>query len=83
MTLLETTLIIVLVVLAINTVAVTVFICLVLSVFKQTLTKANTVIDDVHEVTNVVSSPIASVLSVVSSIKSLGNIFDHPKKGRD
>jgi len=88
MDLLQITLIVVLIVLSINLIIVGVYLVLVLKEFRQTVRKANLVLDNVHDVTDAVSPPIATIAGIVSgvteslsAVKSISNLFDGRKKG--
>jgi prophage DNA circulation protein len=87
MDLLQITIIFVLVILTLVAVGVGVYLVLVLKELRETVRKANGVLDDVHDVTGAVSSPIATIAGIVSgladslkAVKSVNNLFDKPKK---
>jgi hypothetical protein len=83
-------LIIVLVLLALNTVAVTVAIVLILLQVKETIRKANTLVDSVKDITDTVITPltkaaglvtgIASGVSAAKSVKTFKDIFSKKEK---
>jgi uncharacterized protein YoxC len=87
MDLLQITLIVVLVLLAINLIVVGVYLFLVLKDFRQTVHKANAVLDNVQTVTDAVSSPAATIAGIISgvtqsvgAIKGISNLMDNSKK---
>lgn len=80
---LQITLIIVLIVLTINLIVVGVYITLVLKEFRETVRKANRVLDDVGNVTDAVSRPVASLAGILSgvtdgvrAVKSISSLWD-------
>jgi hypothetical protein len=83
MDILQITLLIALIVLTINLTIIGVYVFLVLKEFRETVIKANMVLDNVHDVTDAVSSPIATVAGVVGgltqsikAIKSISSLFE-------
>jgi hypothetical protein len=83
MDILQITLLIALIVLTINLTIIGVYVFLVLKEFRETVIKANMVMDDVHDVTDAVSTPIASIAGVVGgltqsvrAVKSISSLFD-------
>ena len=57
------------------TAIVSFYVITVLREFRETLKKANDVIDDAHQVTHSVASPISSVLNIVdSAVKSISTV---------
>jgi hypothetical protein len=88
MDLLQITVIVVLIILTIIVSCVGVYLTFVLKELRETVKKTNAVIDGVQKVTNVFSNPMAIVAEIVSgvidgfkAVKSVGSIFDKPKKG--
>lgn len=76
-------LIFILAVLTVNLIAVGIYVILVLKDFRETIKKANSVLDNVHEVTNMVANPITSLAGVIAgvtqgvrAIKSISTLFD-------
>jgi hypothetical protein len=90
MSTLEIVLIVVLVIFAINLLIVGTYLFLVLKELHQTVKRANTVLDNIQGVTNLITSPLSAVAGIVSgvigslgAVKSTGSIFNHhPKGGR-
>lgn len=87
MDLLQITLIIVLTLLAINLIAVGIYVILVLKDFRETIRKANKVLDNVGDVTGVVSGPVSTLAGIISgfgqsvkAVKEISNLVDRPKK---
>jgi prophage DNA circulation protein len=88
MDLLQTTIIVVLLVLTAVVCCVGVHLVFFLKELRETVKKAKGVLDDVQDVTGAVSTPIATIAGIVSGIadslkavKSVGSLFDNPKKG--
>ncbi len=88
MYLLQTTIVVVLVVLTVIVTCAGVYLSLVLKELRETVKKANRVLDNVRDVTGVVSTPIATLAGIISGItgslkavKSVGSLFNKPKKG--
>jgi hypothetical protein len=87
---LQTVLILILILLTINLIAVGIYVLLVLKEFRETVKKANMVLDDVHDVTDAVSNPITSIAGIisgvtqsVSAVKSISSLLDSSKKKED
>ena len=83
MDILQITLLIALIILTINLTIICVYVFLVLKEFRETVIKANLVLDNVHDVTDAVSSPIATIAGVgggltqsVRAVKSISSLFD-------
>jgi hypothetical protein len=83
----QTVLIVVLILLTINLIAVGVYVVLILKEFRETVKKANSVLDNVHNVTNVVANPITSLAGIIAgvtqgvkAIKSISSLFDDKDK---
>lgn len=82
-------LIFILALLTLNLIAVGVYVILVLKEFRETIKKANMVLDDVHDVTDAVSNPISTIAGIISgvtesvkAVKSISSLMDR-KKGSD
>lgn len=80
----QTILIFILSLLTFNLLVVGFYFVLVLSDFRKTLRKTNDVIDDIHTVTDAVSSPVANVLRLVNgvvegfnTVKSINTLLPH------
>ena len=71
---LQVILIFILAILAVTLVAVGVYVVLVLKEFRETIQKANLILDDVENVTNIVSNPLNIVTSVVEGYKAIKNL---------
>ena len=76
-------LIFILAVLTVNLIAVGIYVILVLKDFRETIKKANSVLDNVHEVTDMVANPITSLAGVIAgvtqgvkAIKSISTLFE-------
>jgi uncharacterized protein YoxC len=85
---LQTILIFILAILTINLIAVGIYVVLVLKEFRETVKKANGVLDNVHTVTDAVSNPISAIAGIISgvtesvkAVKSISSLADGPKKG--
>jgi len=88
MELLQVTITVVLIFLTLVFVAVGIYLVLVLKEFRETVKKANKVLDDVGGVTGAVSTPISTFAGIVSglveslkTVKSVNSLFGNPKKG--
>jgi hypothetical protein len=89
MDLLQVTIICVLIVLTLVVVAVGIHVVLVLKETRQSVKKTNKILDNVGEVTNAVTTPIATVAGIVAGLadsikaaKSVNSLFSKkPKKG--
>jgi prophage DNA circulation protein len=84
---LQTVLILILILLTINLIAVGIYVLLVLKEFRETVRKANMVLDDVHEVTDAVANPITTIAGIfsgvtqsVNAVKSISSLLDSSKK---
>jgi uncharacterized protein YoxC len=84
---LQLILIFILALLTINLIIVGAYVILVLKELRQTVKKTNTVLDDVNAVTNAVSSPVASILGIATSvlegvktIKSVRTLLDNSEE---
>jgi len=64
----QTILIFILAVLTINLIAVGVYVILVLKDFRETIKKANEVLDNVHQVTDVVANPITTISGIIAGV---------------
>ncbi len=65
---LQLTIIIVLAILTLNTVAITVSIVLILKEVRELLVKTNRIVDNVHTVTSTISNPIATLIESVTAL---------------
>jgi len=71
---LQILLIFILAVLTIMLVGVGIYVILVLKEFKETLQKANTIIDDVESLANAISNPLSIITGVMEGIKAVKNL---------
>ena len=76
-------LIFILALLTLNLIAVGVYVILVLKEFRETLKRANMVLEDVHDVTDAVSNPISTIAGIISgvtesvkAVKSISSLMD-------
>jgi hypothetical protein len=83
---LQVTLIIVLGVFAVTLLCVGIYLIRILIEFKNTVTKANKVLDDVGDVTGAVSGPVTSLAGIISgvtesvkAVKSIRSLLDGSK----
>jgi hypothetical protein len=83
----QTILIFILCVLALNLIAVGIYVILVLRDFRDTIKKANAVLDNVDQVTGMVASPavtvagiIAGVAESVNAVKTISGLMGHKKE---
>jgi uncharacterized protein YoxC len=83
----QTILIFILAILTVNLIAVGVYVVLVLKEFRQTVKKANSVLDNVHTVTDAVTHPINSIAGIISgvtesikAVKSISSLIDNKKE---
>lgn len=83
-------LIFILALLTLNLIAVGVYVILVLKEFRETIKKANLVLDNVHEVTDAVANPIttiagmiAGITNSVKAVKSISSLIDNSKNKED
>ena len=84
---LQTVLIVILVILTINLIGVGIYVILILKEFRETVRKANHVLDNVGDVTDVVVNPITSLAGVitgvtqsVNAVKAISSLFDKKEK---
>lgn len=84
---LQTVLIVILVILTINLIGVGIYVILILKEFRETIRKANHVLDNVGEVTDVVVNPITSLAGVitgvtqsVNAVKAISSLFERNEK---
>lgn len=71
---LQVVLIFILALLTITLVGVGIYVILVLKEFRETIQKANMIIDDVETLTNVVSNPLSIVTGVIEGYKAIKNL---------
>ena len=71
---LQILLIFILAVLTVVLVGVGIYVILVLKEFRETLQKANLIIDDVENITNVVSNPLSVITGVIEGIKAVKSL---------
>ena len=83
----QTILVILLAILTINLIAVGIYVVLVLKEFRETVKKANLVLDNVHEVTDAVASPITSIAGIIAgvtesvrAVKAISSLIDGSSK---
>jgi hypothetical protein len=79
-------LIFILALLTLNLIAVGVYLILVLKEFRETIKKANLVLDNVHEVTSAVANPITTIAGIIAgvtnsvrAVKSISTLIDNSK----
>ena len=79
-------LIFILALLTLNLIAVGIYLILVLKEFRETIKKANLVLDNVHEVTDAVANPITTIAGIISgvtnsikAVKSISTLIDNSK----
>ena len=79
----QTILIFILAILTVNLIAVGIYVILVLKEFRQTVIKANSVLDNVHDVTDFVANPVTTIAGIlagvskgVKTVKSISSLFD-------
>jgi hypothetical protein len=87
---LQITLIVVLIILAGNLVAVGIYVTLVLKEFRETVRKANRVLDNVGDVTTAVAKPVSTIAGIISgvsesvrAVKSISSLMDGSKFRED
>lgn len=61
-------LIVILAILTINLIAVGIYVILVLRDFRETVKKANEVLDNVHQVTDIVANPITTIAGIIAGV---------------
>lgn len=83
----QSILIFILALLTINLIAVGIYVILVLKEFRQTLKKANNVLENVHDVTNAVANPVSTLAGIITGIsqsvkavKSISSIIGETKE---
>jgi uncharacterized protein YoxC len=83
----QSILIFILAILTVNLIAVGIYVVLVLKEFRETVKKANEVLDNVHDVTSAVSSPITSIAGIIAgvtesirAVKSISSLVDRKKE---
>lgn len=86
----QSILIFILALLTINLIVVGVYVVLVLKEFRETLKKANMVLEDVHDVTDAVSNPVTTIAGIISglsqsvkAVKSISSLIDSKKEEKD
>lgn len=79
----QTILIFILAILTINLIAVGVYVILVLRDFRETVKKANSVLDNVHQVTDIVANPITTIAGIIAgvskgvkAVKAISSLID-------
>jgi hypothetical protein len=89
MDLLQTTIVIVLIILTAVTTCVGVYFVFILKELRETVRKTNGVLDDVKGVTGAISSPVATFAGIINGIteslktvKSVNSLFEGKKKGK-
>jgi uncharacterized protein YggT (Ycf19 family) len=80
-------LIFILAILTVNLIAVGIYVVLVLKEFRETVKKANSVLENVHEVTDAVANPITSIAGIIAgvtesirAVKSISSLVDRNKE---
>ena len=83
----QTILIFILAILTVNLVAVGIYVVLVLKEFRETVKKANNVLENVHEVTDAVANPITSIAGIITgvtesirAVKSISSLVDRKRE---
>ena len=71
---LQVLLIFILAVITITLVAVGIYVILVLKELRETIQKANLILDDVENVTNLVSNPLSIITSAIQGYKAIKNL---------
>ena len=71
---LQVVLIFILAILTVTLVGVGIYVILVLKELRDTIQKANLIIDDVETLTNIVSNPLSLITGVVSGFKAIKNL---------
>lgn len=64
----QTILIFILALLTVNLIAVGIYVIMVLRDFRETIKKANEVLDNVHDVTDIVANPITSIAGIIAGV---------------
>jgi uncharacterized protein YoxC len=71
---LQVVLIFILAILTVALVGVGVYVILVLKELRETIQKANLIIDDVETLTNIVSNPLSLVTGIIEGFKAVKNL---------
>ena len=71
---LQVVFIFILAILTITLVGIGIYVILVLREFRETIQKANLIIDDVETLTNVVSNPLSIIAGAVKGFKAIKNL---------
>lgn len=86
----QTILIFILALLTLNLISVGIYVILILKEFRDTIKKANKVLDNVHDVTDSVSHPVSTIANIVNSVvqsvstvKAISSLLDNSKKKED
>jgi uncharacterized protein YoxC len=87
----QTILVFILALLTLNLVAVGIYVMVILKEFRETIKKANKVLDNVGDVTDAVSHPVSSIANIVNgvvqsvtAVKAISSLFDsHPKEDEE
>jgi uncharacterized protein YoxC len=61
-------LIFILAILTVNLIAVGIYVILVLRDFRETVKKANEVLDNVHQVTDIVANPVTTIANIIAGV---------------
>ncbi len=64
----QTILIFILAILTVNLIAVGVYVIIVLRDFRETIHKANLVLDNVHNVTDTLANPVTSIAGILAGV---------------
>ena len=64
----QTILIFILAILTINLIAVGVYVIMVLRDFRETIRKANEVLDNVHDVTDTIANPVTTIAGIIAGV---------------
>lgn len=64
----QTILIFILAILTVNLIAVGIYVIMVLKEFRETIIKANHVLDNVNNVTDLVANPITSIAGIIAGV---------------
>jgi len=71
---LQVVLIFILAILTVALVGIGIYVILVLKELRETIQKANLIIDDVETLTNIVSNPLSLITGVINGFKAIKNL---------
>lgn len=85
----QTILIFILAILTVNLIAVGVYVILVLKEFRQTIVKANLVLDNVHDVTDTIANPVTTIAGIIAgvsksvkAVKEISSLIENQKENK-